>query len=63
MVMNLHHTPTYLEDRVLVGNANSRVPMMAIPQPPSMVDLKINYGQTPVQTDCGQPSNKKTKFA
>ena len=52
MVVNQHHTPSYLEDRIYVPNQHYRVPVISIPQPPTTIDLRF---------EVSSPMKKKKK--
>ena len=52
MVVNQNFRSAYVDDNILIPNVLYRAPEMAVPEPPTTVDLKI---------DCGPPPAKKQR--
>ena len=47
IVVNKHHTPTYLDDKILIPNRCYRVPVMPVPQPSTTMVPKVDDGPSP----------------
>ena len=52
MVVNKHFLSACVDDNIFIPNVLYRAPEMAVPEPPTTVDLKI---------DCGPPPAKKQR--
>ena len=47
MVVNQHHSPTYLDDKLLIPNRCYRVPVIPIPQPSTTIIPEVDDGPSP----------------
>ena len=57
-----HFLSACVDDNILIPNVSYRAPEMAIPEPPTKVDLKIDCEPPPAKTQRTETVNKKWKI-